>query len=242
MLLQDKNLGSDRVAQAAAFREVVQAYEILSNRKSRDEYDEQLREYSNLRGGFQPYFFQHAEHFENLQSNHFGLNREPTNYRTGYWNADETQHLTLFDPALRELVFNAQMGVLLINSLLHLRSVTADDSGKSEQHTIIAFYDSSVPSCEETLNLIVLYPWPFAGFDELDSVLWDELVTPVKVDVNGSSPKCDEVGQCSLEAANGLRELAGHFQVELIEGVVANCPSFAFIPKNGERYLLSVAV
>jgi curved DNA-binding protein CbpA len=78
----DKQPYVNKHVAADQFREVVQAYEILSNPNSRLLYDEELRDASNLRGA-NGYVFKHSQHFHNYHPNGTGLERLKTNYRTG---------------------------------------------------------------------------------------------------------------------------------------------------------------
>lgn len=64
---------------------------------------------------------------------------------------------------------------------------------------LLALYDSSVPGCEDHLNLQILFPFPYAGYTNqgdknLESnVWWDEILLPVKMDLRGSTKEAAEV-------------------------------------------------
>jgi len=66
-------------------------------------------------------------------------------------------------------------------------------------YVLLALYDSSVPGCEDHVNLQLLFPFPFAGYtnqgdkNSESNVWWDELLLPVKIDLRSNSKETEEV-------------------------------------------------
>jgi hypothetical protein len=61
----------------------------------------------------------------------------------------------LFVPYLRRAIYDAQSRVIMISSLEHLMAVAYDDKGHLDRYVLLAFVDSSVPNCQDILDLEV---------------------------------------------------------------------------------------
>jgi len=167
---------------AAEFRKVASAYEVLSDAKSRQQYD------STGRTDFRPHEQQQQQQQWQHQHNnfHFGF---------GFGGRHGRVHRNLYDPWLRRQILSAQSRVLTIHSLRHLLSVAAgDDSHTLERFVLLAFVDSSGESeCTRKLKEEILFPWPFAGYSESTSggghgdAYWDDILTVGRVVLDGRS-------------------------------------------------------
>ena len=171
----DKQRGVDPEIAAIAFREIVEAYETLSDETSRKYYDmtgQTMSESKQKQTGQQ-----HQQHRHDWN---WGFNFNSAGRR------GKKQHRYLFDPSRRVHIRDAQTRVIKIRSLYQLKSIIVgddDDSNKTERYTIIAFRDSSA-GCSDTLNDEILFPWPFAGYNYENSggMWWDEIVLTGTVD------------------------------------------------------------
>jgi curved DNA-binding protein CbpA len=144
---------------AARFREVVKAYETLSDESSRRIYDRtgvSSSEQGQQRNGRQ----------QNNQNNNWwswtsGRSRQQQS--NDQWRR---YHRYYFDPYYRVQIMDAQSRVINVHSISHFTTITTstDESDVFERFVLMAFYDSSIKGCEEKLQFQVLYPWPFAGF------------------------------------------------------------------------------
>jgi hypothetical protein len=221
---------------AAEFRKVASAYEVLSDAKSRQQYD------ATGRTDFRPHEQQQQQQRQHQHHNfHFGF---------GFGGRNGRVHRNLYDPWLRRQILSAQSRVLTIHSLRHLLSVAAgDDSRTLERFVLLAFVDSSGESeCTRKLQEEILFPWPFAGYSESTSggghgdAYWDDILTVGRVVLVG--PSDSAAGR--LAAALGLApSFSGSAQqcpqivllskgLELQHGRVA--PTKAFSPQTAEQF------
>jgi len=233
----DKNPGIDPEVSTKNFREVVQAYEVLSDTNARREYDltghtpdsKKAKSEQNARRG----------NFNNQYQNHWNWN-----FNFG-WNFNQERkdsrpkhHRLLYDRMYRHQILDAQSRVLSLFSLEHLESVAlaGDDSDffqpgaqeqRLERYVLLAFYDSSMPLCENKLSNEVLFPWPFAGYSSeapftQNNIWWDEVVLTGKIDLNSSGRNRE-----------GRRQLGTFFGFN--DGKIGphDCPTVMLLPRGG---------
>lgn len=203
----------DPVEASERFREVVNAFEILSDKASRERFDK------TGKTGF-------ASEQQQTQQNSWNWNQQRWNWNQG---SGIRQHPFLFDRFRRLQIIDAQTRTLKVNpNFQHLLSVahdSADESSNNERYVLIAFYDSSLPACENKMNLELLFPWPFAGYTSdatQGGIWWDEFVIPLKMDLR--SGKVED-----------LAFLSNYFGLDLTPKLKEkNCPSVVLVPR-GEK-------
>jgi curved DNA-binding protein CbpA len=221
----DKNPTMDPLVAAENFREIVEAYETLSDLKARSEYDRTGRAAASQRkneqnqGGNRNQGFNWGWKFGFNQGSH-----------------QERQHGLLFDRIYRTQIIDAQSRVISILSLDHLKStaLAGDDSEFYDEHSIeqrleryvlLAFYDSSIPACEHRLTSQVLFPWPYAGYSNenygTSSVWWDEIMLTGKVDLRNKG------------SSDEKRKLGEYFGIRDGTLTAQNCPSVVLLPRGG---------
>lgn len=157
----DKNKNVSPEEAAAAFHQVVHAFEILSDVESRRRYDNGDGTTSTSSGrqqqnswSFQQWFFQQG-------------NRR-----------SRTQQLKN-----RFEVKQAQSRVLHVVSLEQLRTIMLDDFDRLERHLLICFF---TPKIETIVDDEILYPYPFAGKNP-HQVWWEDLLQTVSIRFNRSN-------------------------------------------------------
>lgn len=201
----DKQRGkaSPEVA-ATAFRAVVQAYEVLSDKNSRRNYDK-----SGIIPG-EP----GASPQRQRSSWSWGFHSDTSRTSRG-------QHKYLSDRVRREHIRDAQSRVIGIRSLDQLKSFIVTDGAQAqvtERYTLLSLFDSSLNGCEQLLRDEVLFPWPFAGYNyegvQSGGMWWEEIVAVGQVDFAGGS--------------NDLIEIATFFGVHQ----TLRCPTIVMIPRG----------
>lgn len=219
----DKQIGIDPEISAQQFREVVEAYEVLSDKNSRQNYD---RTGDAKRSRSQS---SNTNSFGNNQGwSNFGFNFNFQSGRSG--GQRSSMHWFLFDPLRRRQIEDARSRVVTVRSLFQFRDIISSENGDvdiTERYTLIAFYDSSKPECSNILDNFVLYPWPFAGFSNEGNsdgdMWWEEIMLAVKIDMH----------EISQRFTAQLAELFTNIQ-EISQSA---CPSFAFLPRGIPAYL-----
>lgn len=192
----DKNPGVDPDVASERFRNVADAYEILSDENARRQYDRT----GNSRASMNRNQNQKTNNdwFWNFHGGGFG------GFNSGFNKKQQEQrrkaHPFFFDPHHRSAIKDAQSRTLTITSLTHLMFISHDDNDVADRYTVLAVYDSRIKGCEEHLNMQLLYPYPFAGYSihtgdkNMESnVWWDAIVLPVKIDLAVNTPESEEV-------------------------------------------------
>jgi curved DNA-binding protein CbpA len=235
----DKHISSDDKMKATIeFREVVEAYEILSDEASRKEYDRSGKTSKDQRQNSGRDSQQQQWQWDWDFSSFFHQGRS-NRHQHHHQQQQRQKHRYFYDPYIRPQILDAQSRVITIKSKRHLKSIIyteLDDTDPSEgegkevidRYTLIAFYNSSILNCLETLNDQLLYPWPFAGYsgilaDKSDGMWWEETMIVAVVDVQANA---------------GSRELAKYFGIHEMRDLT-QCPSVGFIPRGGsidDRY------
>lgn len=238
----DKQIGVNTELASMEFREVVEAYEILSDDESRKHYDVTGSSKSKSKSNSN----QNNEKYGNGGWNfNFNFNFNGFNFNSG-----PNMHPLYYDPLRRRQIIDAQSRVVNVRSLrqlLDIISVEVDEDvnssdftnfhGKStvsERYTILAFYDNSIPECVNILQHQVLYPWPFAGFSSEGNVdgsmWWEEVVLAIKINFN----------EIDMKFKKQLFQLF-KFPIESEEEILnfkMSSPYFAIIPRGeGIEYL-----
>lgn len=209
----DKQKGVDSELAAIVFREIVEAYEILSDPSSRKHYD---------RTGQKSNAPQKQD------------SRKPWHWSwTSGGGADPRQpkhHKFLFDPVRRVHIRDAQSRVIHIRNLEHLLAVIVDQEVSedredfvTERYTFLAFIDSKVKDCVRTLNDDVLFPWPFAGYnyEGTGGMWWEEIIVNGLVDISGGT----NTGAMDLSDYFGVLDKNG-------EEPALRCPTIVIVPRN----------
>jgi curved DNA-binding protein CbpA len=220
------------------FREVVEAFETLSDDSSRKAYDRQGGTYksqqSNGRGAGQ------------RSHGHPGSGQYTWNFNFGGGfggQSNTRKHRFLFDHVRRQQIFDAQSRTINIRpNLNQLRNVIYSDElegGKPsiERYVLIAFYDSTSSKCVNKMNNEILYPWPFAGYsNEVSDVgmWWEEILVALKVDLaNGidTAYSADEAEAIQRKK----KQFVEHFKLNVNDKqqlADSSCPSFTLIPRG----------
>lgn len=172
----DKQRGVDPEVAAKAFREVVEAYEVLSDESARRGYDLTGR-VGNAQQG-------HSQQRQGSSWSWSWSSNANAGRNGGDRSHQRNQHRYLFDRMRRVHIRDAQSRVISIRSLDQLKTVIVDDDSETkitERYTLLSFVDTSSASCINSLNDEVLYPWPFSGYNyegnagSSDSGMWWEV-------------------------------------------------------------------
>eukprot|EP00956_Cyclotella_meneghiniana_P036229 scaffold122980_cov85-Cyclotella_meneghiniana.AAC.5 len=157
----DKNTNVSPEEAAAAFHQVVHAFEILSDVDSRRRYDNgggtsgsQQQQQQQNSWSFHQWFFQQ------------GHPRSRTEYLKNTFEVKQ-----------------AQSRVLHVVSLDQLRTIMLDDYDRLERHLLICFF---TPKIEKIVDDDILYPYPFAGKNP-HQVWWEDLLQTVSIRFNRSN-------------------------------------------------------
>lgn len=219
----DKNPGVDTETSAHQFREIAEAYEVLSDHNSRSTYD---RTGKTEKDRSEERWKQQRDRGENQRHGgrwNFG----------NFWNFNEKQqqsgprikyHSYYRDSYTRRAILNSQSRVLTVTSLNHLKDIVLEeDTGLTERYVLLAVYDSRVPSCEDLLNFYVMFPWPFAGFarEGDNSMWWEETMITTKIDL--------------ADETEGTKEVQDLLNINFDRKdphSVAQCPTIAFFPRK----------
>ena len=156
---KQKQSGVDEEQATINFRQVVEAYETLSDASAKRTYDQTGRtvnDQGSKGGGGQG-------------ANNWNFNFN-NNFRSQqYSNSGRGAHRYMFDPYRRRQILDAQSRTLNVHSLDHLQSLITNDedidSVITEKMTLLAFYDSSNKAASNMLINEMLYPYPFAGYN-----------------------------------------------------------------------------
>lgn len=224
----DKQIGIDPEISAQQFREVVEAYEILSDKNSRQNYD-RTGDIRNSRSQSQS---GNSNGFNQNQGwSNFGFNFNfHSSGRSGGSGQRANMHWYLFDPFRRRQIEDARSRVVTVRSLFQFKNVISSENNDidvTERYTLIAFYDSSKPECSNILDNFVLYPWPFAGFSNEGNtdgdMWWEDIMLAVKIDVHEISERFTSQLSEMFTSISDISKSA--------------CPSFAFLPRGIPSYL-----
>lgn len=154
----DKNPEIDVETAVNKFREIAEAYEVLSDPKSRMQYDKTGKTMKDI----------DDERWRQRNSNR----KQQNQWSSGnFWNFNQQRqkagvkyHKYFMDYYTRHSILNSQSRVLTITSQSHLNDIIIDEStGLTERYVLLAVYDSRIETCVERMNFYVMYPWPFAG-------------------------------------------------------------------------------
>jgi len=217
----DKNPGVDTETAATQFREIAEAYEVLSDEKSRKSYDRTGKTDRDLN-----------EEKWNNRRNQQSNQRQSRGWNFGnFWNFNQQRqkagvkyHQYFMDYYTRRSILNSQSRVLTVTGLSHLQDITLDDdTGLTERYVLLAVYDSRIASCEDIMNFYVMYPWPFAGFarEGDNSMWWEETMITTKVDLADNT-----------EGSKQLQDLLNINFNAKDKKSVAQCPTIAFFPRK----------
>jgi len=225
----DKQIGVDPEISAQQFREVVEAYEILSDKTSRQNYD-RTGDTTNKNSGRSS---SGTNNNNNQGWSNFGFN---FNFYSGRSNGQRSNmHWYLFDPLRRRQIEDARSRVVTVRSLFQFREVISSENNDvdvTERYTLIAFYDSSKPECANLLDNFVLFPWPFAGFSNEGNsdgdMWWEDIMLAVKIDMH-------EISQRFTSQLSGLFSSIPSSSSSSSSDM--SCPSFAFLPRGIPSYL-----
>jgi hypothetical protein len=218
----DKNPELDAETAAVQFREIAEAYEILSDPTSRSEFDrtgktdaERNAERSRQR----------SESASRRQQRGWSFNN--------FWNFNQRDqqkgiryHRYFYDWQTRRSILSSQSHVLTVTGVQQLEDIALDDdTGLTERYVLLALYDSRIEKCEELMNFYVMYPWPFAGMarEGDQSMWWDETVIATKVDL------ADET-----EGSRQIQDLFGVSFDPKDPKARQRCPTVAFIPRKAK--------
>lgn len=222
--------GEDPMVSSMAFREIVEAYEILTDKQSRQQYD--LTGDTNTQKSTNR---DNNRHNGNEWNWNFNFN-----FNFGHQNRRTAGHRYLYDPLRRYQILDAQSRVVNIRSLRQLIDAISvedeeDDENEreainnhhthtttTERYTLIALYDDSISDCTNLLQYQILYPWPFAGFSSEGntdgSMWWEDVMITTKINFN-------EIGR------KFKRQLRKIFDIPERKSDFS-CPSFALIPRG----------
>eukprot|EP01035_Chromulina_nebulosa_P042054 gene42054-56942_t len=224
----------DPMVSSIAFREIVEAYEILTDKQSRQQYD--LTGNTNTKSTSRDNNNPHGGDEWNWNFNF--------NFNFGNQNRRYAGHRFFYDPLRRYQIIDAQSRVVNIRSLRQLiDAISVEDeeennendreaihsyhannhkTATTERYTLIAFYDDSIPECTNLLQYQILYPWPFAGFSSEGntdgSMWWEDVMITTKINFNEISRKFKR----QLRKIFDIPERKSDFP----------CPSFALIPRG----------
>lgn len=150
----DKNRDKPPEESAEEFRQVVHAFEILSDETSRKRYDRTGRSDSN--------------------GNNSGGNNNNNN-NNFHWNFQQFYRpIRLKD---RFEVQQAMSRVLHVVSLDQLRTIMLDDNEQLERNILICFTTARL---DQHVDDEMVYPYPFAGMSS-QSIWWEDVLQTVKI-------------------------------------------------------------
>jgi len=165
----DKNKDADSDVATEKFREVVDAFEILSDKMARKRFDYQYNRQKQQQ--------QHRQNSNNQQRRSQQQHRAEQQRREKEQQKNPKVDKMKHDPGVKQ----AQSRVMRINSFDHLTTVMLDENGRLERHLFMVFVADK--SIEQMLDNIFLFPYPFAGMSKND-IWWEELLQSVKVRYN----------------------------------------------------------
>jgi curved DNA-binding protein CbpA len=213
----DKNPGVDAETAANQFREIAEAYEILSDTNARSSYDRTGKTDAQ----------RNAEQWNNRRQSQ---QRRGSNFGN-FWNFGRQEqqrgvkyHSYFYDGYTRRSILSSQSRVLTVTGLTQLQDITLDDdTGLTERYVLLAIYDSRIGGCEELLNFFVMFPWPFAGFarEGDNSMWWEEIMITTKIDLADETEGSREI-QDLLKVAFDAKDVKSK----------QHCPTVAFFPRK----------
>jgi hypothetical protein len=212
----DKQRGQDEEEATKKFRQIADAYEVLSDKKSRADYDRTGKTPSEMKSTSQRQKSQSS--WWSRSSSFSSNNQQSRNYHRYYTN-----------PYTRRQILAAQSRVLTISSKEQLESIALDVNGVLDRFLLLAVYDSSNSECEDYMNYQAMYPWPFAGFtrENDNSMWWEEIMLTVKLDINGIN---------HVDGDDEMRVWLRGIGIDIYSissKGSAQCPTIAFFPKSG---------
>lgn len=145
---------------AEAFRQVVHAFEVLSDDNSRRRYD---------RG-------------EDIGSSTSSKQSSSSSSHQWQWHFQRQQWRTVQLKDKLE-VKQAQARVLHVVSLDQLRTIMLDDNDRLERNLLICFF---TPKLEEMVTDKLVFPYPFAGMSS-QHIWWEDLLQTVSIRFNRSN-------------------------------------------------------
>lgn len=156
----DKNRHVPPETAAEAFRQVVHAFEILSDEASRQRYDRTGRsDESSSAGGGGRQQQQQQQHYQNQWN----------------WNYGSYRQVKLKD---KFEVKQAQSRVLHVVSLAQLHTIMTDDDDLLERNLLICF--TNTPATEKQADDEMVFPYPFAGMSS-QGIWWEDLLQTVRI-------------------------------------------------------------
>jgi DnaJ domain/ShK domain-like len=169
----DKNKETDPEVAAEQFRQVVQAFEVLSDPQSRQWYDrtgQVSKDNGAQRGGFQQGGFQ-----------------QRGNTFTFTWNF----HQRVWRLKDKFEVQEAQSRVLHVVSLEQLQTIVLNEDNVLEKNVFMSFV---VPGpIEQHVNDEMVFPYPFAGMSS-QRIWWEDMLQTVQVRYHKSNELTEHFG------------------------------------------------
>ena len=154
---RSKDVSAEEAAEA--FRQVVHAFEILSDENSRRRYD---------RG-------------EDVGSSTSSSSTTPSSSSSHQWHFQRQQWNVQLKDKLE--VKQAQARVLHVVSIDQLRTIMLDDNDRLDRNLLICFF---TPKLEEMVNDKLVFPYPFAGMSP-QHIWWEDLLQTVSIRFHRSS-------------------------------------------------------
>ena len=183
----DKNKAVAAEVAAEAFRQVVLAFEVLSDPERRQVYDATGRTtdldeppQAGYDGGQEPYHWHFHWHYEDHYAHHHA-----TTHLRDTWEAQ-----------------NAQSRLMHITSLEQFRTVVVDgeeEQGRIERHFVVCFVKPG--PMEATALDEMVFPFPFAGMSDQD-IWWESILQTMYVSVTPHQAPLAEFFGISLDDLN----------------------------------------
>lgn len=162
----DKNKDIPAEEAAAAFHKVVHAFEILSDKDSRQRYDRTGRANDQQAGGGSGGFGSWSFSWSSSSGYSGGRKGRHAKQRQRWFWRDQFR------------IKEAQSRIVHIVSLEQLETVMVDDDkGKLERNLLICFY---TPQLEELVMDEMVYPYPFAAMSS-QGIWWEDLLQATTV-------------------------------------------------------------
>lgn len=219
----DKNPDLDAETAANQFREIAEAYEVLSDENSRRSFDRTGKTDAE----------RNAEQWRR-RSDSASHQRQQRGWNFGnFWNFNQQEqkrgvkyHRYFLDGYTRRAILSSQSRVLKVSGLQQLEDITLDDdTGLTERFVLLAVYDSRIEGCEDLMNFYVMYPWPFAGMarEGDQSMWWEETVVATKIDL--------------AEETEGSRQVQDLFGISFDRKdpkAKLQCPTVVLVPRRAK--------
>ena len=215
----DRNPGVDAEVAANQFRDIAEAYEVLSDRSSRQAYDRTGKTKAQQQEE------QRKHSYNNRQQ------RQQSGW-SNFWSFKKQQnqpnnvkyHRYFGDWHIRRSILSSQSRVLTISGLTQLQDITLDDeTGLTERYVLLAIYDSRIDNCEDLMNYYIMYPWPFAGYarEGDNSMWWEEIMITTKIDLAIETEESKQIEDFFNIHYNKQKQQQ-------------NCPTIAFFPRKSK--------